>query len=212
MATISEVILMNDRITSPADLNRRLKVSEWSVWIILLLLLSVMAAWLWWFFRSEIVVTEKCTCLVCGDERTSGEYIYDLVLQDSGDPELAAFCVADTEEDYGTAAIRRHVQTVCLFVGESVRGRITGAMKVRVSGHEGIVVRVPSDSFDYRLFLERAGWGKNGVPEVTGVPSNDRKIVMAGLYIDPGTIPLEPGVYPAEIILEVIRPSALISR
>ena len=203
---------MNDRITSPADLNRRLRVSEWSVWIILFLLLSVMAAWLWWFFRSEIEVTEKCTCLVCGDDRTSGEYLYDLVLHDSGDPDLASYCVKDSEEEYGTAVIRRHVQTACLFVGGSVRDRITESMTVRVSGHEGIVIRVPSDSFDYRLFLERAGSEKNGTPGVTGDPSGDRKIVMAGLYIDPETIPLEPGVYQAEIILEVVRPSVLISR
>lgn len=199
---------MNERITSPEELNKRLKVSKAGVWAVLVLLLLIMTAWLLWLFKSEVSITEDYSCLVAGDERTLSDYIYDIILLESRDPETAKDVADGVISGYGEEFSGRHLQTVCIFVDEAEKTELEALMLISVNGHEGIIIDVPSDSFDYREFL----YGSKALGFLPGKHirgSQSTFAVMAGLYTD-GIVPLSPGLYRTQVVKEVIRPSELI--
>ena len=201
-----------DRISSPEQLNKLMKVSRSRIWVILILLLLLVGGGFYWFINNEVVISEKYPCYISAEEVQLGDYFYNILLKSSGDAELAQATLDGITENLGEEHMKQIVHPAILYLGDITKTEIGGMETVEVAGFDGSVIYVPNETFDCSSVVKDVSFTEKEKRQVGMNPGIHYYPVPMNIKEDQGGNAPDPGLYKATVIIDVLKPSSMILR
>ena len=199
-----------DRISSPEQLNKLMKVSKSRIWVILILLLLLVGCGYYWFFNNEVVITEKYPCYISAEEVPLEDYVYEILLQSSGSEEFAQGNLEGTIEDFGAEYMKQTVRPALLYLEDLAKTEMNGLETVEVAGFRGGVVNIPDGAFDCSRIVKDAQFTEQEMRQVGMNPGIRYYPVLVAVKEPRGSRDPAPGLYTATVIIDVLKPSSMI--
>lgn len=200
------------RISSPEQLNKLMKVSRLRIWVILASLLLLVGCVFYWFMNNEVVISEKYPCYISAEEGQLNDYIYEILLESSGDAELARNGFEETTEFYGEEYKKQTVHPVILYIEDITKTEMGGLETIEVAGFKGSVIHIPNKTFDCESIVKDVHFTEKEMRQAGMYPGIDYYPVLAVIKEDQyGNVPA-PGLYTATVIIDVLKPSSMILR
>lgn len=201
-----------DRISSPEQLNKLMKVSKLRIWVILILLLLLVGCGFYWFFNKEVVISEQYPCYISAEEMPLEEYMYQFLLQSSGSAEIARGTLADATKYYGEEHMKQAVHPGILYLEDITKTEIGGLETVEVAGFSGNVMLIPNETFDFGSIVKDVHFTDKEMRLVGMNPGIDYYPVLLNIKEDQDGNAPDPGLYNATVIIDVLKPSSMILR
>ena len=201
-----------DRISSPEQLNKLMRVSRTRIWVILVLLLLLAGGGLYWFMNKEVVISEKYPCYVSEEEVPLGEYFYEILLKSSGDAGLAQDTLDRLTENLGKEHMKQMVHPAILYLADITKTEIGGMETVKVAGFAGSVTYVPDETFDLSSIVKDVRFTEKEMRQAGMNPGIDYYPVLINIKEDQNGNGPAPGLYTATVIIDVLKPSSMILR
>ncbi len=197
---------MTERITSPEQLNRRMKINHVGVWILLAVLTVALITGLILLASRDIVIRESHLCYVTGTSGPSMDMLYELFMAETGNRE--DMTREKITETYGEA-LSPYSQIAYFLVRNMEETEIAEGMTVRADGSEGRVVSIPREMTDYEQILQ-AGVSEEEIRKAGLMPGIPYHLIVAFFPCGETGPDLTPGFCSAEVILNVLNPVSVI--
>ena len=201
-----------DRISSPEQLNKLMKVSKYRIWVILVLLLLLVGGGFYWFMNNEVVISEKYPCYISEEEVTLEEYLYEILLKSSGDAGLARATLNGVTENFGEEHMKQIVHPAILYLEDITKTEIGGMETVEVAGFDGSVIYVPTEIFDCSSIIKNVSYTEKEMRQVGMNPGLDYYPVLLDIKKNQDGNGPTAGMYKATVIIDVLKPRSMILR
>lgn len=201
-----------DRISSPEQLNKLMKVSKLRIWIILILLLLLVGCGFYWFFNKEVVVSEQYPCYISAEEIPLEEYLYEILLKSSGDAQFAQVELEGAIEVYGEEPMKQLVHPGILYLEDITKTEMGGLETVEVADLTGTVIHIPNETFDCDSIVKNVHFTDKEMRQAGMNPGIHYYPVLLYIKNDQDGNAPDPGLYEATVIIDVLKPSSMILR
>lgn len=201
---------MKDKINSPEQLNRMMKVSNARIWIILFFLLIVIISGLIWFCKNEIILEEYYPCYVLAEKRLKKDLLHDIILEQTGDIDITEHWMDELIENNGEDYINQIVYPVCLYVKDIANSELIEYLEIKILDIKGVIDFIPVNDFNCNKFFPNMNLSDEAKRKVGLNPGIDYSFVFATIPVNKADGLINSGLYNASVILDVIRPITMI--
>lgn len=198
-----------ERITSPDQLNKMMRVSKARVWIALIVLLLLVSYGIYWFFNDEVEVSEVHPCYISTDVTTVRQYVHDILYESSGSEDLAQYEISEAINRNGEESMNQEIHPAVIYLRDISETELVELMPIQVEGLNGSVISFPNETLDCSKIIKGADFTSEEQCKVGMEPGIDYYPVLVALATDQD-IKVESGLYKAKVILNVIKPIDLI--
>ena len=198
-----------DRITSPEQLNKMMKVSKARIWIILIAMLVFIALGIHWFINNEVVISEEHPCFISDKKVVLADYIYDTFYTETGNKELCEATLKLVAESYGEEYLNKKIYPAIIYTRDIENTELLEQMPIEVIGLKGSVFHIPTEKLDCKTIVKDASFTEKEMRQAGMDPGFEYYPIMAGLG-ENQDVEAVSGLYKAKIILNVLEPMSLI--
>ena len=197
-----------DKINSPEQLNKLMKVSKARIWIILVLILLFISFGIYWFVHNDVVISEDHPCYISDEKVALSDFIYDVFYAELGDENLALNILDEAFATYGKEYLNKKIYPAIIYVSDISTTELLEQMPIEVIGLKGSVFHIPTATLDCSEFVKGASFTDKEMREVGMNPGVDYYPILVGLA-ENQEIKFSAGLYNATVILEVLKPLSL---
>lgn len=201
---------MINRINSPEEFNKLIKISKFRVWILLLLILISIVIGIIWFVKSEVVIEERHPLYISNDVSKLGDLIYRTVYQELKNENLAKEWVKEMEDIYGSDFINKDIYPACLFIDDSSKTEMVDQMEIIASDYKGIVLFIPFETYDYKKLFNNIEFTDEEMRKVGMNPGIKYSPIIVAIWANQVNENVKPGLYNSSVILDVLKPITMI--
>ena len=197
---------MSERVVSPEELDKRLRVTRPGVWITLLLLLALISLSIVLLISKTFIVTEERPCIVLKDVVKIDQLLYHTYQKSFGkepyfDIEQMEGMLAGQADGLGQYAF--------IIIRSIEDSEIAEGMSVNIDGHTGTVAFLFADASPYED-IKAQGLTDEDARSLGLSPGLSAWLCLAIFSSEDGTAVLEAGPNTARVIINEISVASLV--
>ena len=199
---------MTQRISSPEELNSRMKVNGAGVWIVLIALIAAVIVGMVLFLSNEIVMHESHPCYVSDVSMPSIDALYETVFTA---PVYSGTVTRDDVETVYGDLLKPHPysQLSYFLIDDPDHTEMAEGMTFYIGDNAGFVISFPNEPTEYEDML-RLGIREKEMRKAGLTPGLPYYMITALLFSDRPDPVLTPGFYTADVILDTVDPVSFI--
>ena len=197
---------MTQRISSPEELNRRMKINRVGIWIVLTLLTVAVIVGMILFLSGKIVMRETHLCYVTDVSMPSIDALYEVFLSD---PIYRTSVTKDALKAVYGDTLRPYSQFTYFLIEDLEETEMAEGMKFYIGDNWGYVISIPNKPTKYEDIL-RLGFGEKEMRKAGLTPGIPYYLMIAFLSAEEPAPILTDGFYTADVVLDTVDPISFI--